>query len=339
MASLTSLPPELIACILDFIPSIDLQQTTISLLRILSYAFVGNWRHFLFYHVHLKSPESVVKLFEHLRRVPSDATLVQKFSLATWTADAEVAVNLILALPNLKWLSLCMGASFFPEDMEKLFRATMPNLRYLFFRHRPLSLMESDRWYHFLDGSDFHSVLEILARWPTSDILAVSVMMDLPNPSRFEHLDWEQAEFLNLLDILDLPLFVYSPLLERTRALRMRYLWCNIAYTLYLNQPLIPSLPPLTFLDLSTCTISVADVRFLLRNLRWLRHLILDDCGILDNAPIEGWAGFGHDCWMIDSGSRLEDEMSASSNPIDESPSGIYSAPSSQHSSAAGVQL
>ena len=167
-------------------------------------------------------------------------------------------------------------------------------------------------------------MLEILARWPTSDILAVSVVMDLPDPSRFEHLDWEQAEFLNLLDILDLPLFLHSPLLERTRALRMRYLWCNIAYTLYLNQPLIPSLPPLTFLDLSTSTVSVADVHFLLRNLRWLRHLILDGCGILDKAPIEGWAGFGHDCLMIDSGSRLEDEMmSASTSPIEGSPSGV----------------
>src|SRR5580692_4714335 len=121
MASLTSLPPELIACILDFVPSIDLQQTTISLLHILSYAFVPNWRRSLFYHVHLKSPKSVIKLFEHLQRIPSDATLVQKFSLATWIVDAEVAVNLILTLPNLKWLSLCMGASFFPEDMEKLF--------------------------------------------------------------------------------------------------------------------------------------------------------------------------------------------------------------------------
>ena len=137
MASLTSLPPELIACILDFIPSIDLQQTTISLLPCLSYAFVPICRHFLFYHVHLKSPESVDKLFEHLQQIPSDATLVQKFSLATWTVDSRIAVDLILMLSNLKWLSLCVGESFSLEDMEKLFREPMPNLRCLSFQYRP----------------------------------------------------------------------------------------------------------------------------------------------------------------------------------------------------------
>ena len=63
----------------------------------------------------------------------------------------------------------------------------------------------------------------------------------------------------------------------------------------------------------------MADVLFFLRSLRCLRHLILDRCRTLDKAPIEGWAGFGHDCLMINSGLRSQDEMSTS---IIGSPSG-----------------
>ena len=137
MANLTSLPPELILCILAFVPSIDLQQTTIPLLHILSYPFVPDWCRSPFYNVHFKSHESVIKLFEHLQRIPSDATLVQKFSLATWTLDANVAVDLILMLPNLKWLDLYNCASFYPWEMERVLEEPIPNLRYFSFRHRP----------------------------------------------------------------------------------------------------------------------------------------------------------------------------------------------------------
>ncbi|KAI0003835.1 hypothetical protein BJV74DRAFT_489069 [Russula compacta] len=125
-------------------------------------------------------------------------------------------------------------------------------------------------------------------------------------------LPFQRAELLNgnLFDLFDLPSSVSSPVLERTHALRMRFVWCNIAHALYPNQPLGPSLPPLTFLDLSTCAISVNDVRFLLQNSRCLRHLILDGCDTLDNALIEGWAVFGHDCLMINDGLGLEYEIS-----------------------------
>lgn len=134
---LTTLAPELIGCILDFVPSIDLQQTTISLLCVLSYSSVPNWRHYLFYHVHLRTPEGVSKLVRHLKRTPGDAAYVQKFSLASWTVDAKVATDAILMLPKLKWLSLCLGVSFTPGHLGKLFRKPMPKLRYLSFRLRP----------------------------------------------------------------------------------------------------------------------------------------------------------------------------------------------------------
>ncbi len=134
---LTSLAPELIACILDFVPSVDLQKTTISLLCVLSYSSVPNWRHYLFYHVHLKTPEGIAKLVQHLKRNPSDAAFVQKFSMASWTVEAKIATQAIRMLPKLKWLTLSLGASFTPDQLEKLLREPMSKLRYLSLRLRP----------------------------------------------------------------------------------------------------------------------------------------------------------------------------------------------------------
>ena len=134
---LTSLAPELIACILDFVPSIDLQKTTFSLLCVLSYSSVPNWRHYLFYHVHLKTPEGISKLVGHLKRNPSDAAFVQKFSMVSWTVEAKIATQAIRMLPKLKWLTLSLGVSFTPDQLEKLLREPMSKLRYLSFRLRP----------------------------------------------------------------------------------------------------------------------------------------------------------------------------------------------------------
>ena len=135
--------------------------------------------------------------------------------------------------------------------------------------------------------------------------------MDLPGLRRVDF-PIQPAALLygNLFDPFDLPSSVYSPVLERTHALRMRFVLCNITHDLYRKQPIGPSLPPLTFLDLSTCTISVNDVHFLLKNSRCLRHLILDECDTLADVPIKGWAEFGHDCLMINNGLGLDDEIS-----------------------------
>ena len=65
------------------------------------------------------------------------------------------------------------------------------------------------------------------------------MILDISDLSRIEELGWEEAEFMNLFDFIDLPSFLYSPLLEHTHALRIRYPWCNIHHSL-LNQSLIP---------------------------------------------------------------------------------------------------
>ena len=135
--NLTSLPPELFAYILDYVPSIDLQQTTISLLHIFSYGLIPNWRRYLFNHVHLKSASSILALGKHLQNVSGDAGFIKKFSLATWTVDADATVNVVLMIPELEWLSLCIGMDFTPEHLRLLFRKPMLNLRYLSLRFRP----------------------------------------------------------------------------------------------------------------------------------------------------------------------------------------------------------
>ena len=135
--NLTSLAPELIACILDVVPSTDLQRTTLSLLCVLSYSSVPNWRHYLFCHVQLRTPEGVSKLIENFKRDPGNAAFVQKLTLASWTVDAKVATEAILMLPKLKWLSLYLGVSFTPEYLKKLLQKPMSDLRYLSLRLRP----------------------------------------------------------------------------------------------------------------------------------------------------------------------------------------------------------
>ncbi|KAH9018250.1 hypothetical protein EDB85DRAFT_1897246 [Lactarius pseudohatsudake] len=137
MTGLTSLPPELFACILDCVPSIDLQQTTISLLRILSYGRIPNWRRYLFYHIHLKSSDNVWTLDNHLQRTPGDADFIKKFTLATWTVDADAAINVVLMIPEAEWLCLCIDINFTPDHLRRLFHKPMPNLRYLSLRFRP----------------------------------------------------------------------------------------------------------------------------------------------------------------------------------------------------------
>jgi hypothetical protein len=140
MPTLKSLPIELLICILDFIPSVDLQQTTISLIHIHSHKSISSWRSYLFHHVHLKRAKSVPQLYEHLKRAPGDAIFIRKFSLAVWSDDVNLsvhAVQVIAMLPRLEWLSLYVGKHFPAEQLKQLFQKPIPTLRYLALLFRP----------------------------------------------------------------------------------------------------------------------------------------------------------------------------------------------------------
>ncbi|KAH9057343.1 hypothetical protein EDB87DRAFT_1632065 [Lactarius vividus] len=300
MTGLTSLPPELFACILDCVPSIDLQQTTISLLRILSYGRIPNWHRYLFHHIHLKSSDNVRTLGEHLQRTPGDAELIKKFSLATWTADADAAINVVLMIPDLEWLSLCIDINFTTDHLRHLFHKPMPNLRYLSLRFRPhepiwnLSMSHPPSLY-------YDSVLETLAGWPSVELPAISVVEDLANNStKWTPYPFSSVHFINLSNLAS------SPFLARTHALRLRLPKRQIVHILS------PSrwrsvLPRITFLDLSTSRLSSdSDVSKLLHSLPRLRHLILDQCNLLDDTGTCDWAAFARRCMLADKDLNLE---------------------------------
>ncbi|KAH9051321.1 hypothetical protein EDB83DRAFT_2626593, partial [Lactarius deliciosus] len=296
MTGLRSLPPELVGCILDCVPSLDLQQTTISLLRIISYGRIPNWRRYLFYHIHLKSSDGVRMLGYHLERTPGDADFIKKFSLATWTADADASINVILMIPELECLSLCAHTTFTIDHLTRLFHKPMLNLRYLSLRFRPykhtciFSLLQPAFIFLFIftQHAYYDSVLETLAGWPSTALPAISVVEDLaddPTESSAQPLSSFHLDNLS------------SPLLVLTHALRLRIPGREIVRFLR------PSrwrsvLPRLTFLDLSTCCLSDPDVSKLLHSLPRLRHLVLDHCNLFDDAHTRDWVVFGHHCML-----------------------------------------
>jgi hypothetical protein len=72
---------------------------------------------------------------KHLHRTRSDADYIEKVSLAT-CSDAS-AIDLVLMIPKLEWLSLYISMDLEPKHLRRLFRKPMPNLRYLSLRFRP----------------------------------------------------------------------------------------------------------------------------------------------------------------------------------------------------------
>lgn len=144
--SLDSLPSELYSAILLHVPSSSLQQTILSLTRAIPHSPVP--RHFLFRSVRIVHPNQVTELYNCIRsaneprgedrRPDSLGSLVFQFSLETWQADADVTINLIRLLPNIKSLNLWIGPNnFAPEHLEEMFLKYMPNLRSLSLRFRP----------------------------------------------------------------------------------------------------------------------------------------------------------------------------------------------------------
>ncbi|KAH8978667.1 hypothetical protein EDB92DRAFT_2095699 [Lactarius akahatsu] len=308
MAGLTSLPPELFACILDCVPSIDLQQTTISLLRILSYGRIPNWRRYLFYHIHLKSSDNVLTLGEHLQRTPGDANFIKKFSLATRTANADVAINVILMIPELEWLSLYTHKTFTIDHLTRLFHKPMPTLRYLSLRLRPYEhtcifpLLQPAFMLPFIFTQFLYydSLLDTLADWPSAELPTISVVEDLVNDST----RWSAYPF-TAFHLNTLSYFASSPFLARTHALRLRF------PTREMVRILRPSrwrsvLPCITFLDLSSSCLSDSDVSKLLHSLPRLRHLVLDQCDLFDDAHTRDWATFARHCMFAGKDLNLE---------------------------------
>jgi CBS domain-containing protein len=70
-----------------------------------------------------------------------------------------------------------------------------------------------------------------------------------------------------------------------------------------------PSLPQITFLDLTSSRLSDSDVSRLLRNLPRLRHLVLDNCSLPEGHRAQHWAAFARSCMFAHGDLAFEKTM------------------------------
>ena len=132
---LAELPTELYAHIIQFFDPGDAQQCVLALTRAAPFASIPTYH--LFENIHVRQPKQAIDLYRRLRGAPQDAALVLKFSLETWTVDADVLVNLMGLLHNVQELLLFIGPNFAPEHLEDLFKTPRANLKYMSLRLRP----------------------------------------------------------------------------------------------------------------------------------------------------------------------------------------------------------
>lgn len=145
--SLATLPGELYTAIIEQLDSSSWTQVVLSLSRALPSAPIPI--QLLFHSIRIRHPRQAVALYLRLRRAldttsTSDASLnpctswVKEFSVETWTADADVIINIIRLLPNLNCLDVRIGPSnFSPEHLEQLFENPIGALNRLSLRFKP----------------------------------------------------------------------------------------------------------------------------------------------------------------------------------------------------------
>ncbi|KAJ7292913.1 hypothetical protein C8J57DRAFT_10055 [Mycena rebaudengoi] len=292
--SIALIPPELYALITRQIDERDLQQSLLALSRALPSTPIP--LDLLFERVTItRGSEQAIQLTRRLLQPDGEdaATHVQHFCLQDeWTIDAEVTVNLLRKLPNLRSLSLCIGTNFAPEHLEAILKRPMAHLQYLSLRFRPY--VQRATYQQFLSGSYFDSTLGCLARWPDSSLPTLSIVQDPMDPLQAPQKAFAQPLVFFRLDS-ELSNLAQSPFLYSLTSLKFRIPSRQVAHSIC-RSPL--SLPSVELLDLSTCNVTSGDIiDILLPLLPRLKHLILDGCIVLrgEYRP-EDWAAFGKSC-------------------------------------------
>ncbi|KAJ3815621.1 hypothetical protein F5876DRAFT_30262 [Lentinula aff. lateritia] len=331
----SSLPAEIYAAFIEQLDEPDVRTTLLALIRSIPRSPVPRYQ--LFRRINITKADQLISLYQRIR--PRDQDIqhqgedpckwVQGLYLETWTADAEIVLNLLTLLPNLEALTIWIGPkNFTPEHLEELFSVDrrgrslrcVENLLYLSLRFRPY--VQKATYHQFLSGSYFDSILEALSRWPPGRLSTLSIVQDpLSMESGTSEGFAQPIVFFQLESTF--PGLLRAPYLHvPLQHLRLRFPSRNITRSLtqaprYVRRVANAHLPPtpyLKFLDLSTCLISERSLPQILVQYSSLTHIILDDCNILRSGDIavrddsREWGSIAMSCATAGIGKAKEKE-------------------------------
>ncbi|KAL5536144.1 hypothetical protein ACEPAF_4249 [Sanghuangporus sanghuang] len=280
---LSSLPPELYAAILDHIDDDHIQSSVLALTRAVPHAPVPLDR--LFESIRLCTPQSVIHLQRRLRGGQPEALYVRSLRIQSWTADAQVIINLLAQLDNLIALALFVGPNFAPENLLEIFEKPRERLESLSLRFRPY--VQRANYYQFLKGAYFDPTISAIASWPSSSLHSLSVVQD---PSTHQVSFAQPLVFFNFKPLLTLSI---SPAAHNITSLCIRIPGRDVGPYLAVAPK---SFPALKVLDLSTGNIKGAQFDRLLARFDCVQHVRLDSCALLAGREPAEWAALGKDC-------------------------------------------
>ncbi|KAF8495086.1 hypothetical protein JB92DRAFT_2796477 [Gautieria morchelliformis] len=306
--SIATLPTELYITILSHVPPSHLQTSFLNLSRAIPLSPVPLRP--LFEHISVSRPQQLPQLYRRLKYPPQalkssgheatndEPTWVKSFRVLIWQLDADVLLNVLALLPNLKQLSLRIGPTFAPEHLQDMFKNPAFSLSILSLRFRPY--VDTATYYQFLKGSYFDTILDLISSWSSdSSLTRLSIVQDpLPRLPEGTHNTFAQPiVFFSLHSLMDVSL---APATQKVTHVRIRVPSRQIVPFLGWRLPdkLSYPFPNANFLDISTS--SVRDIKELepLLNLVGsgrLRHLLLDNTGICDGSAGD-WELLGRTC-------------------------------------------
>ncbi|CAL1694048.1 unnamed protein product [Somion occarium] len=276
MSLIEHLPPEIYSAILSHVSFPLLQTTTLAFSCALPRSPIPQYH--VFQYVRLTHPEQIIQLYQRLRKDRNLITNIDAFSLETWTADADVVVNLmnLLSSGRIKELRMFVGPNFAPEHLEDIFEKPWHGLQFLSLRFRPY--VQRATYYQFLKGAYFDSTLLALSRWskgscplPSLSIIQDALDATIAPTGRF-------AQPLVFFRLDPFRTLSYSPLTSELEHFRLRIPSRQVARFIY---SVANSFPALEFLDLSTCNVVESDVEAILGRFGKLKHLVLDGCSVV----------------------------------------------------------
>ncbi|KAG7452124.1 uncharacterized protein BT62DRAFT_926344 [Guyanagaster necrorhizus] len=315
MSLFTTLPSELYSDILSHVPKPSLQKTVLSLSRAIPYSPVP--LHDIFRCIRLSHPDQVFQLYRRLRTTTANdansacinidpaASWVRSFLLETWAADANVVINLVGLLTEIRKLTLWVGPmNFTPENLEELItklKRDMKQLRVLELRFRPY--VQKATYLPFLKGSYFDSTLLALAYWPHTILRSLSIVQDPLDLTQLQVAPGKSFAQPIVFFRLD---HTFSSLLLCPHIGALRFCLPSRALIRAFTNSSPRTYSHIRILDLSTTSTYDADIDTIITRFSKLEHLVLDGCSSLHDAlggpTLEGtglreeWYALGKRC-------------------------------------------